>query len=122
MTLYQFEALEISIIFTFVLTGCEAFEQWEMNKPENTSTTVVDSLREQKEQTEEIDGASSAIGEDLNTIDGQANAILDDVAIITEERNYNIDPRVDSIEDSAESIKEQVDEAQKTIDEVLRTV
>tara|TARA_Y100000310_G_scaffold133273_1_gene132178 strand:+ start:582 stop:1517 length:936 start_codon:yes stop_codon:yes gene_type:complete len=105
--------LIMTAIFTFVLTGCEAFEQWEMNKPENTSTTVVDSLREQKEQTEEIDGASSAIGEDLNTIDGQANAILDDVAIITEERNYNIDPRVDSIEDSAESIKEQVDEAQK---------
>ena len=107
----------------FTLMGCEVFEQWNtVDKPENTSTTVVDSLREQKEQTEEIGGATNEISGDLNDIDGQANSILDDVAIITEERNYNVDPRVDSIEDSAEAIKESVDEAQKEnirIDEAL---
>jgi hypothetical protein len=104
------------------LTGCEVFQQWETEKPENTSTTIVDSLREQNEQTEEIDSAASAIGEDLNTIDDHANAILDDVAIITEERNYNIDPRIDTIEGNADAIKEQVDEAQQEgvrIDEAL---
>ena len=107
----------------FTLMGCEVFEQWNtVDKPENTSTTVVDSLREQKEQTEEIGGATNEISGDLNDIDSQANSILDDVAIITEERNYNVDPRVDSIEDSAEAIKESVDEAQKEnirIDEAL---
>lgn len=112
------------IAFTFTLVGCEVFEQWNTvnTTPEHTSTTVVDSLREQKEQTEEIDSATNAIGEDLNSIDDQANSILDDVAIITEEHNYNIDPRVDSIEDSAEAIKESVDEAQREgirIDEAL---
>ena len=110
----------LAIILT--TTGCEVFQQWETEKPENTSTTIVDSLREQKEQTEEIDSATSAIGEDLNTIDGHANNILDDVAIITEERNYNTDPRIDTIEDSAEAIKEQVDEAQQEgvrIDEAM---
>ena len=113
------------MIFTlaFTLMGCEVFEQWNtVDKPENTSTTVVDSLREQKEQTEEIGGATNEISGDLNDIDSQANSILDDVAIITEERNYNVDPRVDSIEDSAEAIKESVDEAQKEnirIDEAL---
>ena len=110
----------LAIILT--TTGCEVFQQWETEKPENTSTTIVDSLREQKEQTEEIDGAASAIGEDLNTIDGHTNNILDDVAVITEERNYNTDPRIDTIEDSAEAIKEQVDEAQQEgvrIDEAM---
>ena len=96
-----------------MLSGCEVFQQWDTgdNTPENTSTTVVDSLREQREQTQEIDSASNSIADDLNSIDDHANNILDDVAIITDDRNYNVNPNIDSIEDSAEAIKEQVDEA-----------
>lgn len=101
------------VALTSTLFGCEAFEQWEVNNPENTSSTVVDSLREQKEQTEEIGNATNEIGGGLQTIDGHADAILNEIAVIPNDRNYNIDPTVDSIEDSAEAIKESVDEAQK---------
>ena len=103
----------IVALLTLPLIGCEAFEQWEVNHPDNTSSTVVDSLREQKEQTEEIGNATGEIGGDLISIDDHAESILDDVAIISEERNYNLDPRIDTIEDSAEAIKESVDDAQK---------
>jgi uncharacterized protein YdhG (YjbR/CyaY superfamily) len=102
-------------------TGCEALQ--DMNGyPENTASTVVDSVREQREQTDEITNASEVIGNDLKTIDEQANAILNDIALVPEDKNYNIDPTIDSIEDSAEAIKETVDNAQKEqirIDESL---
>jgi len=102
-------------------TGCEALQ--DMNgHPENTASTVVDSVREQREQTDEITNASEVIGNDLETIDQKADAILNDIALVPEDRNYNIDPTLDSIENSAEEIKETVDDAQKEqirIDESL---
>jgi len=105
-------------------SGCEMFDEWDTNQdsPANTSSTVVDSLREQKEQTEEIGSASGEIGNDLGNIDSQANSILDDIALVPDDHNYNIDPTLNSIEDSAESIKESVDDAQKEqvrVDEAL---
>jgi ABC-type multidrug transport system fused ATPase/permease subunit len=98
-----------------VAFGCEVFDEWDTNQdaPANTSSTVVDSLREQKEQTEEIGSASGEIGNDLGDIDNQADSILDDIALVPDDHNYNIDPTLNSIEDSAESIKESVDDAQK---------
>jgi len=107
-----------------VAFGCEMFDEWDTNQdsPANTSSTVVDSLREQKEQTEEIGSASGEIGNDLGNIDSQANSILDDIALVPDDHNYNIDPTLNSIEDSAESIKESVDDAQKEqvrVDEAL---
>ena len=102
-----------NLIMAFVLitlTGCEAIQ--EINRPDNTASTVVDSVREQKEQTEEITDASESIGGTLRDINRDADSILDDIALAPEDRNYNIDPTLDSIEDSAESIKERVDEAQ----------
>ena len=107
-----------------VAFGCEVFDEWDTNQdaPANTSSTVVDSLREQKEQTEEIGSASGEIGNDLGDIDNQADSILDDIALVPDDHNYNIDPTLNSIEDSAESIKESVDDAQKEqvrIDEAL---
>ena len=105
--------------------GCEAFEQWNTvnTTPEHTSTTVVDSLREQKEQTDEIGNATDKIDGGLNDIDSHANAILDEIAVIPPDgHNYNIDPTINSIEGSAEAIKESVDEAQREgirIDEAL---
>jgi uncharacterized protein YdhG (YjbR/CyaY superfamily) len=102
-------------------TGCEALQ--DMNGyPDNTASTVVDSVREQREQTDEITNASEVIGNDLKTIDEQANAILNDIALVPDDHNYNIDPTLDSIEDSAEAIKETVDNSQKEqirIDESL---
>ena len=107
-----------------VAFGCEVFDEWDTNQdaPANTSSTVVDSLREQKEQTEEIGSASGEIGNDLGDIDNQADSILDDIALVPDDHNYNIDTTLNSIEDSAESIKESVDDAQKEqvrIDEAL---
>jgi len=106
---------QILILMTLVSIppiGCEALQ--EMNGiPTNTSNTMVDSVREQKEQTKEITDASGAIQDELNSIDGEANSILNDIALVPEDRNYNIDPTLDSIENSAEAIKEHVDGAEK---------
>ncbi len=90
--------------------------------PENTASTVVDSVREQKEQTEEITDASNEISGSLEKIDNHADSILDEIALAPEDRDPSIDPTLNSIEDSAESIKEEVDSAQKEqvrIDEAL---
>ena len=103
---------KLLIATLLLVAGCEAIQ--EINKiPANTSNTMVDSVREQKEQTEEITDASGAIQEELNGIDKQADSILNDIALVPEDRNYNIDPTLDSIEDSAEAIKEHVDGAEK---------
>ena len=102
--------------------GCEMFQEIRTETPSNTSITVVDSVREQNEQTEEITNASKVIGNNLETIDKEANSILNDIALVPEDKNYNIDPTLESIEDSAEAIKETVDDAQKEqvrIDESL---
>ena len=103
------------------MMGCEALQ--EINSlPENTASTVVDSVREQKEQTSEITDASDQISGNLEKIDDHANSILDEIALAPEDRNYNIDPTLNSIENSAEAIKEDVDSAQKEqvrIDEAL---
>jgi ABC-type multidrug transport system fused ATPase/permease subunit len=96
-----------------LMIGCEALQ--DMNShPENTASTVVDSLREQREQTEEITDASGEIAGSLNSIDNEAEAILNDIALVPDDRNYNIDPTLDSIENSAEAIKEHVDDAEKS--------
>jgi ABC-type multidrug transport system fused ATPase/permease subunit len=104
-----------------LMIGCEALQ--DMNShPENTASTVVDSLREQREQTEEITDASGEIAGSLNSIDNEAEAILNDIALVPDDRNYNIDPTLDSIENSAEAIKEHVDDAEKSqvrVDEAL---
>jgi len=103
-------------------SGCEMFQEVTGKTPANTSSTVVDSVREQKEQTDEITNASEVIGNDLEKIDDQANSILNDIALVPEDKNYNIDPTLESIEDSAEAIKETVDNSQKEqirIDESL---
>ena len=113
-----------AILFAMMMTtnGCEMLQEVSNESPANTSSTVVDSVREQKEQTDEITNASEVIGNDLEKIDDQANSILNDIALVPENKNYNIDPTLESIEDSAEAIKETVDDAQKEqvrIDESL---
>ena len=113
-----------TIMFVMLVTtnGCEMFQEISNSSPANTSSTVVDSVREQREQTDEITNASEVIGNDLEKIDDQANSILNDIALVPENKNYNIDPTLESIEDSAEAIKETVDDAQKEqvrIDESL---
>ena len=114
-----------AIMFATMLittNGCEVFQEVNKEVPANTSSTVVDSVREQREQTDEITNASEVIGNDLEKIDDQANSILNDIALVPEDKNYNIDPTLQSIEDSAEGIKETVDDAQKEqirIDESL---
>ena len=113
-----------AILFAGLMTtiGCEMLQEVSNESPANTSSTVVDSVREQREQTDEITNASGVIGNDLETIDDQANSILNDIALVPENKNYNIDPTLESIEDSAEAIKETVDDAQKEqvrIDESL---
>jgi len=113
-----------AVMFAMLMTtiGCEMLQEVSNESPANTSSTVVDSVREQREQTDEITNASEVIGNDLEKIDDQANSILNDIALVPEDKNYNIDPTLESIEDSAEAIKETVDDAQKEqvrIDESL---
>ena len=118
----QLNNLVMVTIMLSALSGCEMFQEITTETPEHTSSTVVDSVREQREQTDEITNASEVIGNDLETIDDQADSILNDIALVPDDHNYNIDPTLDSIEDSAEAIKETVDDAQKEqvrIDESL---
>ena len=114
----------LALMFAMLMTtsGCEMLQEVSNESPANTSNTVVDSVREQNEQTDEITNASEVIGNDLETIDDQADSILNDIALVPEDKNYNIDPTLESIENSAEEIKETVDNAQKEqvrIDESL---
>ena len=105
-----------------IMSGCEMLQEVSKDSPANTSSTVVDSVREQKEQTDEITNASKVIENDLESIDDQADSILNDIALVPDNKNYNIDPTLESIEDSAEAIKETVDNSQKEqirIDESL---
>ena len=111
----------IVITALFSLFGCEALQDMS-GTPENTASTVVDSLREQREHTGEITDASGEIGDFLDLIDREAEVILNEIALAPTDRNYNIDPTLNSIESSAESIKENVDGAEKEqvrIDEAL---
>jgi len=114
----------LALMFVMLMTtnGCEVFQEVSGETPANTSSTVVDSVREQREQTDEITNATEVIGNDLEKIDEEANSILNDIALVPEDKNYNIDPTLERIEDSAETIKETVDDAQKEqirIDESL---
>ena len=109
--LIEMKTIFISVVMVSLL-GCEAIQEIN-NSPENTASTVVDSVREQKEQTEEITDATGTIAGTLESIDEEADSILNDIALAPEDRNYNIDPPLASIEDSAESIKERVDDAEK---------
>ena len=95
-------------ILLLMMVGCESLQET-ASIPENTSGTVVDSAREQKEQTEEITDASGAISGTLGNIDEEADSILNGIALAS---NQN-DPLLDSIENNAESIKEHVDVAEK---------
>ena len=100
------------VFVMFTMIGCEALEEMG-GIPTNTSSTVVDSVREQKEQTDEITESSGTIQGKLNEIDEEANSILNEIALVPEDRNYNIDPTLNSIEGRAEAIKEHVDDAEK---------
>ena len=107
-----------TILFVATLTGvpgCQMLEEINGNQeiPQNTSSTMVDSLREQKEQTNEITDASGAIQSNLESIDNEAESILDEISLVPNDHNYNIDPTLDSIENSAGNIKEHVDDAEK---------
>jgi hypothetical protein len=86
------------------IVGCESLQ--EMNGvPTNTSSTVIDSVREQNEQTIEISDSTINISGSLESIDNEANSILNEIALVPD--------NLDSIEQSAESIKEHVDSAEK---------
>ena len=100
------------MIVLTVGTGCETFQETN-GLPANASSTVVDSVREQIEQRREISDATGEITGTLSDIDTEAESILNDIALVPQDRNYNIDPTLNSIEDSAEAIKEHVDGAEK---------
>lgn len=95
------------------IVGCESFQSIQTH-PQNTSSAVINSLREQTEQTQEITDASAEIAKSLESIDTEANSILNEIALAPEDRNPNIDPTLNRIEDSAEAIREHVDSAEKS--------
>lgn len=103
-------------VLMYFLTGCETMQA--IPGHGGASTTVVDTVREQKEQTQEITDASGAISGTLESIDDHADTILNDIAMTPQTDNHTLD----RIEDSTEAIKEDVDAAQREqirIDEAL---
>ena len=109
--LIEMKTIFISVVMVSLL-GCEALQEID-GRPENTASTMIDSLREQREQTGEITDASGEVEDILDLIDREAESILNDIALVPQDRNYNLDPTFNSIEGSAENIKENVDDAQK---------
>jgi len=91
------------------MTGCKTGEVVSGRDSSNPSGRVVESIREQIEQTEEIRDASGTVQSNLESIDEEADSILNGIALSP---NQN-DPLLDSIENNAESIKEHVDDAEK---------
>tara|TARA_E500000305_G_C4021481_1_gene239099 strand:- start:1580 stop:2461 length:882 start_codon:yes stop_codon:yes gene_type:complete len=99
------------LLFVLVListaTGCKTTDL--SPNAGDASSTVVETIREQREQTEEITDAAGAISEGLVSIDGHAENILNEVALAPNQE----DPTLTRIETSAEAIKEDVDSAEK---------
>tara|TARA_R110000851_G_scaffold166275_4_gene311550 strand:+ start:10270 stop:11151 length:882 start_codon:yes stop_codon:yes gene_type:complete len=99
------------LLFVLVListaTGCKTTGL----SPNNggVSSTVIETIREQREQTKEITDAGEAITEGLVSIDEHAENILNEVALAPNQS----DPILTRIEHSAEAIKEDVDLAEK---------
>lgn len=99
--------LNVVAVVVVLMTGCEALQKVE-DQINGASGSVSNSVREQKEQTEEITNASETIAGNLDNINADADSILNGIALAP---NQN-DPLLDTIEDSAESIKEHVDDAE----------
>ena len=109
MNRYLVETFTILTLISATLVGCKSTEVGtgaDLSKP---SGRVVESIREQIEQTDEVRDASETIQSDLESIDNEANSILDEIALSPDQN----DPILENIEDSAESIKEHVDDAEK---------
>ncbi len=109
MSRYLAETFTILVLTCISITGCKTTEDLSGRDTNNPSGRVVESIREQIEQTEEVRDASGTIQSNLESIDGEANSILDGIA---QSPNQN-DPLLGNIEDRAESIKEHVDDAEK---------
>lgn len=112
----QLKTILMLPVLMYFLTGCETMQA--IPGHGGASTTVVDTVREQKEQTQEITDASGAISGTLESIDDHADTILNDIAMTPQTDNHTLD----RIEDSTEAIKEDVDAAQREqirIDEAL---
>lgn len=90
------------------LMGCETLQDVSGGDTTKPSGRVVESIREQIEQTNEVRDASGAIQSNLESITEEADSILNGIAL----SNQN-DPLLDNIENNAESIKEHVDDAEK---------
>jgi len=103
----------LALMLMMTVSGCEVLQEVSTTPPKNTASSVVDSVREQTEQTQEITDASEKIAGSLENIDEEAESILNEIALVPNDRNYNIDPTLDSIENSAGAIKEHVDDAEK---------
>ncbi len=101
------KALLFVTVFISTITGCKTLDL----SPNNggASSTVVETIREQREQTKEITDAGEAITEGLVSIDEHAENILNEVALAPNQS----DPILTRIENSAEAIKEDVDSAEK---------
>ena len=103
----------LALMLMMTVSGCEVLQEVSTTPPKNTASSVVDSVREQTEQTQEITDASEKIAGSLENIDEEAESILNEIALVPDDHNYNIDPTLDSIENSAGAIKEHVDDAEK---------
>tara|TARA_Y100001938_G_C8063592_1_gene418803 strand:+ start:260 stop:1171 length:912 start_codon:yes stop_codon:yes gene_type:complete len=97
----------VAAVLVTAMVGCEALQKAE-DQINGASGSVSNSVREQKEQTEEITNATDSIAGNLNDINEEADSILNGIALAP---NQN-DPLLESIEDNAEQIKEHVDDAE----------
>ena len=80
MSRYLAETFTILVLTCISITGCKTTEDLSGRDTNNPSGRVVESIREQIEQTEEVRDASGTIQSNLESIDGEANSILDGIA------------------------------------------
>jgi len=99
------------IAVALVLCGCQTTQpSSDLKDDPNPSSVVVETSREQTEQTEEIKVANQKIGGQLGSIDDRADWILWRLAMIPDSDFTEKDRE---IEDAAEVIRFSVDESQK---------
>jgi len=109
MNRYVVNTFTLLTLTCATLVGCESIRDTTGTDITKPSGRVVESIREQIEQTDEVRDASETIQNNLDSIDMEANSILDEIALAPDQT----DPLLGNIEDSAESIKEHIDDAEK---------
>lgn len=97
------------VLTSILLVGCDSTPK-SVHSVDHPSIQMVDTVREQIEQAEEIEKSSGQIGSHLENIDREAEEILWRTAEIPDE---DMSSQTSEVESRAESIRDSVKEAHK---------